>query len=72
MRSLSARRILTLLVQLVDVLRKEAPEPGTEVDIAQYLSRYTLESIGRTGLGYTFGSLESHGTDYSRALKEFG
>ncbi|RDX42185.1 cytochrome P450 [Lentinus brumalis] len=58
--------------ELVDVLRKEAPEPGTEVDIAQYLSRYTLESIGRTGLGYTFGSLESHGTDYSRALKEFG
>ncbi|RPD53163.1 cytochrome P450 [Lentinus tigrinus ALCF2SS1-7] len=58
--------------ELVAVLRKEVREARTELDISQFLSRFTLESIGRTGLGYTFGALDNHGTDYSRALKEFG
>ena len=41
--------------------------------MSQFLSRYTLESVGRTALGTSFGPLGEHdGTDYSRALKEFG
>ena len=59
-------------LQLVTVLRNKVVAPRTEVDVAQYFSRYSLECIGRTGLGYSFGSLDHHGTDYSRALKEFG
>ncbi|KAI0739194.1 cytochrome P450 [Daedaleopsis nitida] len=58
--------------ELVGVLRNQVVQPGTEVDVSQYFSRYSLECIGRTGLGYSFGSLDHHGTDYSRALKEFG
>ncbi|KAM5536151.1 hypothetical protein V8D89_010250 [Ganoderma adspersum] len=57
---------------LVDVLREEAQERPTEVDISDYLGRYSLESIGRASLGYSFGPLNYHGTDYSRAMKQFG
>ncbi|KAI0739186.1 cytochrome P450 [Daedaleopsis nitida] len=58
--------------ELVSVLRKEVPQPGTEVDVSQFFSRYSLECIGRSGLGYSFGPLENHGTDYSFTLREFG
>ncbi|KAI0739177.1 cytochrome P450 [Daedaleopsis nitida] len=58
--------------ELVGVLNKQLVQRGTEVDVSQYFSRYSLECIGRTGLGYSFGSLDHDGTDYSRALKEFG
>ncbi|KAI0642531.1 cytochrome P450 [Trametes meyenii] len=58
--------------ELIEVLRKQASQPETEVEIAEYLSRFSLECVGRAALGYSFGPLEKHGTDYSRALKEFG
>ncbi|KAI0676593.1 cytochrome P450 [Trametes maxima] len=58
--------------ELIEVLRKQVPQPGTEVEIAEYMSRFSLECVGRAALGYSFGPLEKHGTDYSRALKEFG
>ena len=58
--------------QLVTVLRGKVSAPRTEVEIAEYMSRFSLECVGRAALGYSFGPLEKHGTDYSRALKEFG
>ncbi|KAI0716355.1 cytochrome P450 [Earliella scabrosa] len=59
--------------ELTAVLKERVAEPNTEVDVSQFLSRYTLESVGRTALGTSFGPLGEHdGTDYSRALKEFG
>ncbi|KAI0760059.1 cytochrome P450 [Fomes fomentarius] len=58
--------------ELITVLRKKVIVPQAEVDVSQYCSRYSLECIGRSGLGYSFGSLDQDGTDYSRALKEFG
>ncbi|KAI8976641.1 cytochrome P450 [Trametes punicea] len=58
--------------ELIQVLKGMVPEPRTEVEIAEYMSRFSLECVGRAALGYSFGPLEKHGTDYSRALKEFG
>ncbi|KAI0642535.1 cytochrome P450 [Trametes meyenii] len=58
--------------ELTDTLRSQVPPEGTEVEISEYLSRFALEAVGRTALGYSFGPLDLHGTDYSRALKEFG
>ncbi|KAI0657006.1 cytochrome P450 [Cubamyces menziesii] len=58
--------------ELVTVLRGKVSAPRTEVEIAEYMSRFSLECVGRAALGYSFGPLEKHGTDYSRALKEFG
>ncbi|KAL1946339.1 hypothetical protein VTO73DRAFT_15466 [Trametes versicolor] len=58
--------------ELVDVLRRQVAAPRSEVEIAEFLSRFSLECVGRAALGYSFGPLEKHGTDYSRALKEFG
>lgn len=61
------------LPQLTSVLKDKIVVSSTELDVSQYLSRYTLESVGRTALGTSFGSLGAEdGTDYSRALKEFG
>ncbi|PIL23630.1 cytochrome P450 [Ganoderma sinense ZZ0214-1] len=57
---------------LVDVLRGEAQEKAMEVDISDYLGRYSLESIGRATMGCSFGPLNRHGTEYSRAMKRFG
>ena len=62
----------TTSAQLVDVLREVAQEKPTEVDISNYLGRFSLESVGRASLGYSFGPLNHHGTDYSRAMKQFG
>ncbi len=62
-----------LLSQLIGVLREKTTAPRTEIDVSQYFSRYTLESVGRAALGTSFGSLGAEdSTDYSRALKEFG
>ncbi|RPD53161.1 cytochrome P450 [Lentinus tigrinus ALCF2SS1-7] len=58
--------------ELTDVLKTEIGERTAEVELSEYFSRYSLEAVGRTTLGYTFGPLKKHGTDYSRALKEFG
>ncbi|RPD75378.1 cytochrome P450 [Lentinus tigrinus ALCF2SS1-7] len=59
--------------ELTGVLGDKISGPRTELDVSQYFSRYTLESVGRTALGTSFGSLGAEdGTDYSRALKEFG
>ncbi|TFK91204.1 cytochrome P450 [Polyporus arcularius HHB13444] len=59
--------------ELIGVLREKTTAPRTEIDVSQYFSRYTLESVGRAALGTSFGSLGAEdGTDYSRALKEFG
>ncbi|KAI0764536.1 cytochrome P450 [Trametes elegans] len=58
--------------ELVDVLRAKVAAPCSEVDISDYAGRFSLECVGRAALGYSFGPLENHGTDYSRALKEFG
>ena len=58
---------------MTSVLKEKIVVSSTELDVSQYLSRYTLESVGRTALGTSFGSLGAEdGTDYSRALKEFG
>ncbi|OSC96592.1 cytochrome P450 [Trametes coccinea BRFM310] len=58
--------------ELIHVMRGAITQPQTEVEIAEYISRFSLECVGRAALGYSFGPLEKHGTDYSRALKEFG
>ncbi|KAI9066851.1 cytochrome P450 [Trametes sanguinea] len=58
--------------ELIYVMRGAIQQPQTEVEIAEYISRFSLECVGRAALGYSFGPLEKHGTDYSRALKEFG
>ncbi|KAI0332868.1 cytochrome P450 [Cubamyces sp. BRFM 1775] len=58
--------------ELTTILRSKVSAPRTEVEIAEYMSRFSLECVGRAALGYSFGPLEKHGTDYSRALKEFG
>nr|BED43038.1 cytochrome P450 monooxygenase [Trametes versicolor] len=57
---------------LVDTLHGQVSQEGTEVEMSEYLSRFSLEAVGRTALGYSFGPLDVHGTDYSLALKEFG
>ncbi|CDO76937.1 hypothetical protein BN946_scf185006.g19 [Trametes cinnabarina] len=58
--------------ELIEVVRGAHPNRDTEVEIAEYISRFSLECVGRAVLGYSFGPLDKHGTDYSRALKEFG
>ncbi|KAI0764540.1 cytochrome P450 [Trametes elegans] len=58
--------------ELVDTLKAEIPPEGVEVELSEYLSRFALEAVGRTALGYSFGPLNVHGDDYSLALKEFG
>ncbi|KAI0332873.1 cytochrome P450 [Cubamyces sp. BRFM 1775] len=58
--------------ELSETLAGKVSKDGTEVEISEYLSRFSLEAVGRTALGYSFGPLDVHGTDYSRALKEFG
>ncbi|KAI0720838.1 cytochrome P450 [Cerioporus squamosus] len=58
--------------ELTDVLKAEVGQGTSEVELSEYFSRYSLEAVGRTTLGYSFGPLKKHGTDYSRALKEFG
>ncbi|TFK91220.1 cytochrome P450 [Polyporus arcularius HHB13444] len=58
--------------ELTNVLKAEVGQSTSEVELSEYFSRYSLEAVGRTTLGYTFGPLKKHGTDYSRALKEFG
>ncbi|KAI0657014.1 cytochrome P450 [Cubamyces menziesii] len=60
--------------ELSDTLADKASRDseGTEVEISEYLSRFSLEAVGRTALGYSFGPINAHGTHYSRSLKEFG
>ncbi|KAJ8464055.1 hypothetical protein ONZ51_g9852 [Trametes cubensis] len=58
--------------ELSETLERKVSKEGTELEISEYLSRFSLEAVGRTALGYSFGPLDVHGTDYSRALKEFG
>ncbi|KAI8976646.1 cytochrome P450 [Trametes punicea] len=58
--------------ELAETLANQVSREGTEVELSEYLSRFSLEAVGRTALGYSFGPLDLHGTDYSRALKEFG
>ncbi|KAI0720825.1 cytochrome P450 [Cerioporus squamosus] len=59
--------------ELTSVLKEKVTVPGAQLDVSPYFSRYTLESVGRAALGTSFGSLGAEdGTDYSRALKEFG
>ena len=62
----------SIIGQLIDVLKTEVGYDTAEVEVSEYFSRYSLEAVGRTTLGYSFGPLKKHGTDYSRALKEFG
>ncbi|KAI0367707.1 cytochrome P450 [Pilatotrama ljubarskyi] len=58
--------------ELVQVMRSQIAGASTEVEIAEYMSRFSLECVGRAVLAYSFGPMEKHGTGYSRALKEFG
>ena len=60
------------LVQMVATLKKSMGDGPTEIDISQMLSGYTLECVGRSALGRSFGALDQDGTEYSRALKRFG
>ncbi|KAH9917675.1 cytochrome P450 [Epithele typhae] len=58
--------------EVVSTINSYLTGAPTEVDVSQIITGYSLECIGRTGLGRSFGSLKEHGTPYSRALKEFG
>ena len=42
-----------------------------EINLADWIGRYALESIGQTGLGYSFGTLEGRNDKYCSALKEW-
>ena len=54
-------------------MKTSVPEDGAkEVDMSQLISGYGLECIGRTGLGRSFGAMDEDGTEYSRALRQFG
>lgn len=58
--------------QLVNNLRSTVGNGFVEVELSENISRFSLEAVGRAALGYSFGPLAGHGTDYSRALKMFG
>ncbi|KAI0764528.1 cytochrome P450 [Trametes elegans] len=60
-------------IELTDHLRRKVGSGVTEVELSEYVSRLSLEAVGRSALGFSFGPLsEDSNTDYSRALKEFG
>ncbi|KAF8270646.1 cytochrome P450 [Lactarius quietus] len=42
-----------------------------EINIAEWIGKFTLESMGQAGLGYSFGALEGRKDEYSRALREW-
>ena len=41
-----------------------------EIDLADWIGKFALESIGQAGLGYSFGTLEGRKDEYCRALRE--
>ncbi|EIW55368.1 cytochrome P450 [Trametes versicolor FP-101664 SS1] len=58
--------------ELVNNLLSTVGNNFVEVELSETISRFSLEAVGRAALGYSFGPLAGHGTDYSRALKMFG
>ena len=42
-----------------------------EINIADWIGRFTLDAIGQAGLGYSFGTLEGRNDEYCKALKEW-
>jgi len=42
-----------------------------EVNIAEWMGKFSLEIIGQAGLGYSFGTLEGRNDEYCTALKEW-
>lgn len=42
-----------------------------EINLADWIGKFTLESIGQAGLGYSFGTLEGRKDEYCRALREW-
>ena len=42
-----------------------------EIYLADWIGKFTLESIGQAGLGYSFGTLEGRKDEYCRALREW-
>ena len=42
-----------------------------EINIADWMNKFSLEVIGQAGLGYSFGTFDGGNDEYCRALKEW-
>jgi hypothetical protein len=59
--------------QLRDGIQLEIQDSQQEVNMLNWLSRATIESIGRAGLGYNFNQWNKDKSDeYANLLKQFG
>ncbi|KAI9458422.1 cytochrome P450 [Lactarius psammicola] len=57
--------------QLRENLDSIVANGGQEINIADWMGKFSLELIGEAGLGYSFGTLEGRNDEYCRALKEW-
>jgi hypothetical protein len=68
--------MLHVVLQLADVMTKESTkrtenDEDSVLDMSEWMSRVTLETVGQAILGYSFDPLDSsHNNPYTSAVKE--